>query len=90
MPSLIKDIFRLRGLKQLGNSHYVYPNARHSRWEHSLGVMHLAGLMMDHLMKVQRGCADETDKLCVMLAGGFIKKNEVNGYVLMYIYTYSI
>jgi len=60
---------RLRGLKQLGNSHYVYPNARHSRWEHSLGVMHLAGLMMDHLMKVQRGCADETDKLCVMLAG---------------------
>jgi len=60
---------RLRGLKQLGNSHYVYPNAKHSRWEHSLGVMHLAGLMMDHLMKVHRGCADETDKLCVMLAG---------------------
>ena len=24
--------------------------------------------------EVQRGCADETDKLCVMLAGGFIKK----------------
>ena len=70
-------------MKQLGNSHYVYPNARHSRWEHSLGVMHLAGLMMDHLMKVQRGCADETDKLCVMLAGGFIYINKVTVCLLL-------
>ena len=60
---------RLRGLRQLGTAHYVYPAAKHTRWEHSLGVMHLAGEMMDHLMKKRPGCADETDKICVMMAG---------------------
>ena len=64
-----KQNSRLRGLKQLGNTHYVYPAAKHTRWEHSLGVMHLAGEMMDHLMKRRPGCADETDKICVMMAG---------------------
>ena len=60
---------RLRGLRQLGSAHFVYPAAKHSRWEHSLGVMHLAGEMVDHLIRVQPGCADETDRVCVMLAG---------------------
>lgn len=60
---------RLRGLRQLGTAHYVYPAAKHSRWEHSLGVMHLAGEMMDHLIKTRPGWADEKDKICVMMAG---------------------
>lgn len=60
---------RLRGLRQLGSAHYVYPAAKHSRWEHSLGVMHLAGRMVDHLMDTRPGCADATDKVCVMMAG---------------------
>ena len=60
---------RLRSVRQLGCSHYVFPGAKHSRMEHSLGVMHLAGEMMDHLMKKRPGCADETDKICVMMAG---------------------
>lgn len=34
---------RLRSIYQLQSAHWVYPSAEHSRFQHSLGSMHLAG-----------------------------------------------
>ncbi|MGH7318011.1 MAG: HD domain-containing protein, partial [Candidatus Rokuibacteriota bacterium] len=33
---------RLRGVRQTGTAHLVYPGANHTRFEHSLGAHHLA------------------------------------------------
>lgn len=40
---------RMRNIKQLGLCHYVYPAATHTRFEHSIGVYHLAGKMLDKI-----------------------------------------
>lgn len=34
---------RLRRIRQLSGAHFTYPSAQHTRFEHSLGVMHIAG-----------------------------------------------
>ncbi|KAF7979517.1 hypothetical protein HWV62_42088 [Athelia sp. TMB] len=61
---------RLRAIKQLGTSYYVWPGASHNRFEHCLGVAHLARLMAEHLKKAQPelGISDR-DVQCVQLAG---------------------
>lgn len=40
---------RLRHIRQLGFVSMVYPGAVHDRFQHSLGVMHLSGVVFDHL-----------------------------------------
>ena len=38
---------RLRRIRQLGWTDYIYPGAMHTRFEHSLGVMHVATRLFD-------------------------------------------
>ncbi len=42
---------RLRYIYQLQTAHFVYPNATHTRFSHSLGVMHLSFLYVNQLLK---------------------------------------
>lgn len=45
-----EDFQRLRHISQLGHVSLVYPGARHSRFEHCIGVFHLARLFLERLM----------------------------------------
>lgn len=45
---------RLRHLKQLGTCNYVYPNAIHTRFEHSIGTYYLAGKLLDKIVKTTK------------------------------------
>ncbi len=54
---------RLRRLRQLAGAEFVYPGANHTRFEHSVGAMHLAGLMADNITE------DETEIQALRLAG---------------------
>lgn len=44
-----EPVQRLRRIKQLAGAQYVYPAANHTRFEHSLGTMHLAGAIAENL-----------------------------------------
>jgi uncharacterized protein len=45
---------RLRNIKQLGFSEYVFPGATHTRYLHSIGVMHVSTLVFNSLFKNQQ------------------------------------
>src|ERR1035438_1507613 len=49
---------RLRWIKQLGWSHYIFPGATHSRFSHALGVMNV----MDQIVR-SIGKGVDSDKL---------------------------
>ena len=52
---------RLKRIHQLQSSWWVFPTAEHSRFSHSLGVMHLAGQLAQHVYPtLVRGGAGDT------------------------------
>ncbi len=73
MTAVEKDLIdspavqRLRRLKQLSGAYFTYPGAEHSRFSHSLGVMHLAGKMATRLE--QLGLLTEEDCQKIRIAG---------------------
>jgi len=48
-------IQRLRGIHQTGLAYHVYPAARHSRFEHSLGVVTVAARVFDAIVRRHAG-----------------------------------
>jgi len=50
---------RLRRIRQLGWTDYIYPGAVHTRFEHSLGVMHMATLLFDGIVERSRNILED-------------------------------
>jgi len=42
-----REMQRLRGIKQLGTAYLVYPGAVHTRFDHSIGTLHMAGKLIE-------------------------------------------
>src|SRR5512136_1693479 len=57
---------RLRRIRQLAGAHLVYPGAQHSRFEHSLGTLHIAGQAANVLE--EKGCLDSNDSKNIRIA----------------------
>ena len=66
-----REFQRLRRIKQLGMSQYVFPGADHSRFSHSIGVMHTARLMIDRIARLG-GLKVEDDDRTVVLAAALV------------------
>ena len=64
---------RLKRIKQLGLLEHVFPSASHSRFEHSLGVSHIAENYIETLVKNSSKIESykKEYKFCIKMAGLF-------------------
>jgi uncharacterized protein len=64
IPILRHQFFqRLRSIKQLGFSEYVFPGATHTRFLHSIGVMEVGGRAFDKLFKEHKNLGKDYTRL---------------------------
>lgn len=56
---------RLRRVKQLQTAHFVYPGANHTRFEHTLGVFHIASYFAETVLEplVDAGTIKHSEKI---------------------------
>jgi HD superfamily phosphohydrolase len=50
---------RLRRIRQLGLTHFVYPGANHTRFQHAIGAMHLMGLAIEMIRSKGHAISEE-------------------------------
>lgn len=50
---------RLRRIRQLGLTHFVYPGANHTRFQHAVGAMHLMGQAIEVIRSKGHSITDE-------------------------------
>lgn len=53
---------RLRRVKQLGLAHMVFPGATHTRFEHCIGAVHVAKLIINHAKENYGLCGDASSQ----------------------------
>lgn len=63
-----KEFQRLRRIKQLGVCELVFPGANHTRFMHSIGVMHVARSFLARIRRVWPGLLDEDLETLVLAA----------------------
>ena len=79
---------RMKDIKQLGATYWVYPGASHNRFEHSLGTAYLAGRMIETLRDIHKGEIEISDEevMCVKIAALCHVCTCICGYVSMHVY----
>ena len=61
---------RLRRIRQLSGAHLTYPAAQHTRFEHSLGVMHIASQAGQNLR--EKGLLNSDDDITILRLAGLL------------------
>ena len=80
---------RLHNLRQLGLTYLIYPSANHTRFEHSLGVSHLAKILTTSLQKNQPELGITDNEIELIQIAGLIHDIGHGPFSHLYDYEFS-